>query len=75
MLHRNAFYLQNLPAKKFHQNSVRNLLHIAEGDAVQRTCCNSHFGFKALSDLSDFNSILAQLLTLGHKLTKLAPAV
>lgn len=64
----------HLPVKQFHLNSVRNLSHTAEGDAVQRAW-NSHIGFKALSDLSDFNSIPAQLLTLGHKLTKLAPAV
>lgn len=64
----------HLPVKQFHQNAVRNLSHTAEGDAAQRTC-NSHFGFKALSDLSDFTSILAQLLTLGYKLTKPAPAV
>lgn len=64
----------HLPVKQFQQHAVRNLSHTAEGDAVQRTY-NSHIGFNALSDLSDFNSTLAQLLTLGHKLTKLAPAV
>jgi len=71
MLHRNAFTCKTIPSELSQEASThsKGLRHSTEGSSY------SNFGFKAISDLSDFNRTLAQLLTSGNKLTKLAPTV